>query len=583
MNKMSHNSTNQGRLVNQTFRLRDLIKPSFDLWVISWLLGLVTVISIVGLLMLSGWFLTATALAGMVALGSHSFNYMMPAAIIRMLAIARTAGRYGELMVSHNAIFNLLKELRVKFFSNLSQQPLSNQHQALQSSKQMHRLVSDIGILDSFNLRVVSPWLLSGIMMALLATFIMLLLPNITIAFKGLILLLMLSCLLLPAGMNFVGIKHAHKTAMLAEQRRNGLLAPLSILTQLLLWKQWQPQTQAFINQDETLQQLGITSQKHASIVMLIMQWLLYTVMAIILVAVALFYQNSTIAISLTDLNIPILLAVILGLFGIQEVIIPLGQHYLALGNSIAAKNRLNELLNAGATYTSDNGSQKNNYLPLPTTELIATLTQLNAKLPNALVGATNVNAKIQTGIPLIVTGASGCGKSTLLQTLSNELLPQSGEILLNGQAWQAYNWADQLGYLGQQLDIFDQSLADNLRLGNPQANDEELMVALAKVGLANWVNNQPQGLHTHLGEYGTAVSGGQARRICLARLLLKPRKVLLLDEPFAGLDSATRLQVWQAVREHQKNGLLVVVSHHHTWDNMGKVDRLDLGVGSVG
>lgn len=560
------------------FRLRDLIKPSFDLWVISLLLGLVTVFSIVGLLMLSGWFLTATALAGMVALGSHTFNYMMPAAIIRMLAISRTAGRYGELMVSHNAIFNLLKELRVKFFNSLSKQPLSNQHQTLQSSKQMHRLVSDIGILDSFNLRVVSPWFLAIVMMALLTSFIVLFLPNISWAFKGLVVLLMTTCLLLPAVMNLRGIKHAKQTALLAEKRRNGLLAPLSILTQLLLWKQWQPQTQNFINQDEALQSLDINSQKHASIIMLIMQWLLYAVMAVVLVAVALYYQNGTGA-NIANLNVPVLLAVILGLFGIQEVVVPLGQHYLALGNSIAAKNRLNELLNAGEA-TSNNINQSN--LPLPTGELTASLNQLNAKLPNALVGATNVNTTIRTSVPLIVTGASGCGKSTLLQTLSNELLPQSGDMLLNGQPWQAYDWADQLGYLGQQLDIFDQSLANNLRLGNPEASDEELMTALAKVGLDSWVNNQPQGLNTHLGEYGTAVSGGQARRICLARLLLKPRKVLLLDEPFAGLDSDTRLHVWQALRAQQKDGLLVVVSHHHEWDGMGTVDRLDLGAGSL-
>ncbi len=93
----------------QFFRLRDLIKPSFDLWLIAWLLGLVTAVSVVGLLMVSGWFLTATAFAGMLSLGVGSFNYLMPSALIRVLAISRTAGRYGELMVAHNAIFNLLK------------------------------------------------------------------------------------------------------------------------------------------------------------------------------------------------------------------------------------------------------------------------------------------------------------------------------------------------------------------------------------------------------------------------------------------------------------------------------------------
>jgi ATP-binding cassette subfamily C protein CydC len=77
------------------------------------------------------------------------------------------------------------------------------------------------------------------------------------------------------------------------------------------------------------------------------------------------------------------------------------------------------------------------------------------------------------------------------------------------------------------------------------------------------------------LGEYGAAISGGQARRIALARLLLKPRRVLLLDEPFAGLDAPTRAQLWQNVREHQQQNLLIVVSHHQ-WD-MGLCDSISL------
>ncbi|PIE47732.1 MAG: ABC transporter [Gammaproteobacteria bacterium] len=572
----------------ETFRLRDLIKPSFDLWVIAWLLGLITVFSVVGLLMVSGWFLTATALAGLIALGSHTFNYMMPAAIIRMLAMSRTAGRYGELMVSHNAIFSLLKELRLKFFRTLAGKPLNSQHQTLQSSQQMHRLVSDISTLDGFPLWVVSPWLMAIILTLTLTGFMLFALPTLSIIWKLVIVALMVIALAIPATMAKRGINHAKQVAQTTEQRRQSLLAPLTIITQLLLWKQWRNQTQDFIKHDDQIHALDWQAQKNRSRTMLLMQWSYYLLMVVILLSVALFYEQ--IAPSFTNylaqnnlpISVPMLLAVILGLFGIQEIVIPLGQNYLALGDSIASKQRLNELLDEQHHTTAQSQHSFNNTTPLPKQNLIATLKQVNAKMPTAIVGATNVNATIYSGTPLLVTGASGCGKSTLLQTLSNELDPQSGEILLNGHTWQSYDWADQLGYLGQQLDIFDQTLANNLRLGNPTASDDALMDVLKKVGLDTWVNTQPQKLQTRLGEYGTAISGGQARRIALARLLLKPRKVLLLDEPFAGLDSATRTRVWRAVREHQKDGLLVIVSHHHEWAGMGDVDRLDLGAGSL-
>ncbi len=552
----------------QIFRLRDLIKPSFDLWLIAWILGLVTAISVVGLLMVSGWFLTATAFAGMLAIGVGSFNYLMPSALIRVLAITRTAGRYGELMVSHNAIFNLLKELRVKFFSTLAKEPLTSQHQTLQSSQQMHRLVNDINVLNEFNLRVIMPWSLAIIMVGLLAGFILFTMPTLSVTWQVMLLVLLGLCLIVPAMISYIDISHSRKVAKLTEKRREALLAPLSIITQLLMWKQWQPQTQDFITHDEDLHQLDWQASKYRSVSLLVMQWLIYSIMIVVLIAVVYFAPSANWS------DVPILLAIILGLFGMQEILLPLAQHYLSFGNATASKERLNELLNKQVT--NSEYPQKST-LTLPETKLTVTLNKVSAKIPSAIVGASNVTTRIRQGVPMIISGVSGCGKSTLLQTLANELEPQSGEVLLNDMAWQDYDWQDQLGYLGQQLDIFDQTLADNLRLGKADATNDELVAVLDKVALSDWLNEQPQGLDTRLGEYGTAISGGQARRIALARLLLKPRKVLLLDEPFAGLDKDSQQKVWQAVKQHQKSAILIVVSHHQSWQNMGTVDRLEL------
>lgn len=569
-----------------TFRLRDMFKPSFDLWLIAWLLGLVTALSMIALLMLSGWFITGAALAGLIAVGSHTFNYLAPAGIIRMLAIARTAGRYGELMVSHHAVFDLLKSLRLRFFSRLAAMPLSQQRQTLHASQAMHRLVSDIDKLDEFILRVISPWFIGSSALLLLAVFIGAVLP-ISLTVKLVIFALLLMTLLLPLLMTIKGIKQAQQLAHSAEARRQKLLAPLSIITQLLLWGQWHRQTQDYVHQDSALQALQWQAQKQRSALMLMIQWLFYLTLLLVLFAVTQWETSSivtglnlktptdSIAASVgTIINIPLLLAVVLGLLGIQEIIVPLGQHYLSLGSSIAAKERLNALLTTPQEMPNQ-AKEPLPLLPLPNGDLTAELSHVFAKLPQALVGAQDVNVIACSGTPLIIRGPSGCGKSTLLQVLAGELTPLSGDIRLNGEAWAHYDWSDQLGYLGQQLDIFDQSLADNLLLGKRDATDRELIEALDKVGLTTWLRAQPQGLDTPLGEYGTAISGGQARRIALARLLLKPRRVLLLDEPFAGLDTATREHVWHQLRQHQQHGLLIIVSHHH-WD-MGDCDTLML------
>ncbi|MDO5769601.1 MAG: ATP-binding cassette domain-containing protein [Psychrobacter sp.] len=560
--------------VEAVFRLRDMFKPSFDLWLIAWLLGLVTAIAMIALLMLSGWFITGAALAGMVAVGSHAFNYLAPAGIIRMLALARTAGRYGELMVSHHAVFDLLKTLRLRFFNRLASLPLAGQREALHASQAMHRLVSDIDKLDEFILRVVSPWLIGSTSLILLALFLGIVLP-LPVSIKLIIFALLTLTLLLPLLATIKGISQAQQIAEIAEARRQKLLAPLSIITQLLLWGQWHSQTQDYINQDSDLQNLQWQAQKRRSLLMLGIQWLFYLSILLTLWSIAQSSNGALMHLTDSPVSIPLLLAVILGLLGIQEVIVPLGQHYLSLGSSVAAKQRLNSLLTPSMT-PSRTSLNTNNIMPLltlPTGDLTADLRHVFAKLPQALVGAQDVNVTIHSGTPLIIRGPSGCGKSTLLQVLAGELPSLSGDILLNGEAWKDYDWSNQLGYLGQQLDIFDKSLADNLLLGKRDATDGELQEVLNKVGLSSWLRAQPQGLDTPLGEYGTAISGGQARRIALARLLLQPRRVLLLDEPFAGLDAATRDYVWQQVRHHQRHDLLIIVSHHH-WE-MGDCDTL--------
>ena len=104
--------------------------------------------------------------------------------------------------------------------------------------------------------------------------------------------------------------------------------------------------------------------------------------------------------------------------------------------------------------------------------------------------------------------------------------------------------------------------------MGKAVATDDELLCVLEQVDLLDWVKNQPKGLNTPLGEYGMAISGGQARRIALARLLLNPKKILLLDEPFAGLDDKTRQIVWQSLNTKQQKGeigILIIATHQVT------------------
>ena len=538
---------------HQTFRLTQLFSTQLDKWLIAALLGIMTALSVIGLLMTSGWFISAAAMAGMVALGSHSFNYLVPAAIIRVMAMVRTAGRYGEMMVSHHAVFGLLQRLRVRFFNQFARLPLANLSSTLQSTHAMHRLTHDIEVLNELPLRVVSPWLVATTASLLVATLLYQYEVN-----PMLIAIFLIAGLMLPAMLTWRSIKHARAHQALAESRRVSLLNPLSALTHLLIWQRWQSELTAFNSLDtqHTHQQKRI--QRAQSLVMLIMQWLIAAVLVGLLVG---FYHTPLV------ISVPMLLALFLGIMGMTDLLAPLVTHSLALGNSLAAKHQLNELLNP-SLQPSHHLNHDLAPLPIDVARLNAPLTltihQLAAKMPQAIVGFKAISLTATQGIPVLITGRSGAGKSTLLQVLAHELAPQQGSIELNGMDWLALQNTPALtGYLGQQIDIFDQTLATNLRLGNTYASDEQLWQVLGKVGLKDWARSQPLQLQTPLGEYGQAISGGQARRIALARLLLSPKKILLLDEPFAGLDKKSREALWQMLVKHQQQGILIIVTHH--------------------
>ena len=177
------------------------------------------------------------------------------------------------------------------------------------------------------------------------------------------------------------------------------------------------------------------------------------------------------------------------------------------------------------------------------------------------------LNCRIEAGERLLITGPSGCGKSTLLMLIGGLIRPTRGVVRYDASRisdWNDRTLARHRAWLNQDSVIFDRSLRDNLTLGRRGIDDRRLIDALELCGLGDLLDYLDRGLDTHLGDSGARLSGGQARRIALARTLLEPRPLLLLDEPSEHLDAASENALWDAVDRvtSERSVTVIAVSH---------------------
>ncbi len=189
------------------------------------------------------------------------------------------------------------------------------------------------------------------------------------------------------------------------------------------------------------------------------------------------------------------------------------------------------------------------------------------------------VDLTLREGERVALIGASGAGKTVLVQLLAGLTEPDEGEIAaggtpLNALAGQAVR--DVVRLAGQDAHLFATSIANNVRIGAPGAGDGEVEAALRATGLGAWLDELPDGIDTLVGEEGFAVSGGQRQRIALARCLVSPARLLLLDEPTAMLDPpAARAFLADLDRAVGDRGVLVITHERIGLDRFDAVHEL--------
>ncbi|EAR56353.1 putative transport ATP-binding protein CydC [Photobacterium sp. SKA34] len=548
--------------------MRDLI-PYLKLYRKHWfgltlgmLLGLATILAAISLLTLSGWFIAASAVAGL-TIARETFNYMLPGAGVRGFSMARTAGRWGERVVSHNATFKLLADLRLFFFRKLT--PLIPGRQAnLRDADLLNRLVADVDAMDHIYLRLVSPLVIGVLGIAAITAFLSWFDPTIGLTLGGILLSLMF---ILPVVFYRLGKRNGEQLTIAKANYRVKLLDWLQGHAELLLFNaESRYRQQAEAEQDQLL----AAQRKMASLTGLANGMLMaatgWTLVVILWIAA------DGIGGHAPD---PFVAMVAFTTMASFEMMMPVAGAFQYLGQTLTSAKRLNEIIQA----TPDTVFDPSGYHGDAQGEL---------KIENVsytYYGSTqtvvkNVSIDLKQGEKLALLGRTGCGKSTLLQLLTRSWDPQQGQISIDGKplpTWSESALRKAITVVSQRVDIFNGSLRENLVLAKPNGTDAEFTEALIQVGLSPLLEDK--GLDTWLGEGGRQISGGERRRLCIARALLHDAPILLMDEPTEGLDRRTEQQILALLLEHAKDKTVLFITHRLVGlDQMDQICLMDEG-----
>jgi ATP-binding cassette subfamily C protein CydC len=509
------------------------------------LLAVVTLLASIGLLTLSGWFLSASALAGLA--GLQTFNYMLPAAGVRGAAITRTAGRYFERLVSHDATFRILQHLRVTLFSRLL--PLSpGGLRHFRQGDLLNRLVADVDALDHLYLRVISP-LVGALVVIILVTF-GLSWVNLTLALTlGGIMLLTL--LLLPPLFWRAGRPIGESLTHLRGEYRQQLIAWLHGQAELSLFGA----SQRWRDDMTDTEQRWLDAQRRQAGLTALSQSLMLLVGGLTMLLI-LWLAGAGVG-SQQPPGALIALFVFCALAAF-EALAPITGAFQHLGQTIASALRLSQVTEQKPTVTFPDAPTT------PPNRPSLNLENVSFAWPEQQRNALeSVSLQVTPGEHIAILGRTGCGKSTLLSLLTRASDPDSGEIRLGERLLRDYDEASlraAISVVPQRPWLFSATLRDNLLLASPQADDETLSAILTRVGLAGLL--QDQGLNAWLGEGGRQLSGGELRRLGIARALLHNAPLVLMDEPTEGLDAATERQILALLRDLCADKTLLMVTH---------------------
>jgi ATP-binding cassette subfamily C protein CydC len=468
-------------------------------------LAIVVTVASTALLGLSGWFLAAAALAGVAGpIAARSFNYMLPAAAIRLLAIARTGARYGERLSGHGVALAMMARVRGALYRSIAAMP-PQRALAIGRGDAAARMVQDVGAIEAALIRRSSHW--SAIAAVAVAT--MLALPAGWLAGTF-------------AGLTLLGaIAAARYLSARLVAPEHSVQCESAALKQLLLgYADAAPELRCFALEGRAIASIDSAARS--------------------LDRAALVHANR---LAVVDAVAPV--AATCAAVGLLALAIPVGPSFAALAAlaALAAGGELGGVVRSFAERATVEEAGRRLDEMLSTQAMPIVTIDLAPRPAITLSGRDPV----ECGAVVVLAGPSGSGKTTLIESLIGLRAPRAGIARIEGVDISLIPPAtlrSTFAWLPQDAQLLSGTVRDNLALARPDGDDALLWQALEDVMIADRVRAMPHGLDSWIGENGEKLSGGERRRLALARAYCATAPWLLLDEPVEGLDRETAAAV---------------------------------------
>lgn len=564
--------------LRSTWREDEWVKPFFaryaHILALTLLLGLLAFVFAGALMFTSGYMISLAATLPLTVLALH-----LPSLFVRIFGLGKPILQYVERLASHDWVLRMTSELRRKLYETIERRSSALRSQR-RFGEALGLLSEDIGHIQDLYLRTILPiasaWLLYLVAIIALGFF------TVPVA-CAMALMLGVALFVMP----LVSVCANGARLMRAKAITSKLYDDLS--DNVLGVSDWvfSGRSDDYLGRYKNLQKearrIDAAIKRHNRVRDVLLQ-VLFGLCAVVLLlwASATFASQesaSGLALSLASLgneNAPAyaanwIAAFVLCFFPLIEAFSPVPTAALGIVTHSNAVANLNEYSResmqertvpfASAATAAEHGSANGDSRPCDIRFENVTFSYPGTNRPVL----RNLSLAIPHGGVVAVLGRSGAGKSTFTSLLRGEGAPDSGRIFVGDTdtACQEFSAMRLVGVIQQNPHIFNQSLRENLLIGKGNATDDELWDALERVGLRPRAEQLPNGLDTVIDESGKSFSGGERHRIALARILLSKPAIVILDEPFAGLDPATEQALLETMLSALEGSTVLLITHH--------------------